>query len=66
MRHLKSVFEQVPGDHGDKKYHYWFAESEGNPKKDPIALYVIPPESLVGAVPLLMLSRCCACACVRV
>jgi len=34
-----SGYLTVSGDHGDKKYHYWFAESEGSPKNDPVALW---------------------------
>ena len=35
-----SGYIQVPGDSGSKYYHYWLVESEGNPKSDPVALWL--------------------------
>eukprot|EP00039_Didymoeca_costata_P028038 m.19801 g.19801 ORF g.19801 m.19801 type:complete len:487 (-) comp6676_c0_seq2:269-1729(-) len=35
-----SGYLQVPGDRGNKYYHYWFVESEGNPATDPVALWL--------------------------
>ena len=34
-----SGYLQVPGDYGNKMYHYWFVESESNPSTDPVALW---------------------------
>jgi carboxypeptidase C (cathepsin A) len=33
-----SGYLEVPGDRGSKFYHYWFVESEGDPKTDPVGL----------------------------
>ena len=35
-----SGYLEVPGDRGSKFYHYWFVESEGNPKTDPVGLWL--------------------------
>merc|ERR1719174_527884 len=35
-----SGYIKVPGDRGNKFYHYWFVESENSPKTDPVALWL--------------------------
>jgi hypothetical protein len=35
-----SGYLEVPGDMGSKFYHYWFVESEGAPKTDPVGLWL--------------------------
>lgn len=35
-----SGYLEVPGDRGSKFYHYWFVTSEGNPKEDPVGLWL--------------------------
>jgi len=37
---MYSGYLKVKGDLGNKYYHYWFVESEGNPNKDPVALWL--------------------------
>merc|ERR1719272_183751 len=37
---MYSGYIKIKGDQGNKFYHYWFVESEGNPKTVPVALWL--------------------------